>query len=215
VELPLDQSEAPGQPVVEVFADVTCPFTHAGLRRFVERRAAAGRHDVVLRLRAWPLELVNGRPLDAAFVAEEVDEIRRQVAPTLFRGFTASSFPSSSLPALALAAAAYRAGDETGEAVSLRLRDLLFEEGEDIGDPGVLHRVAVGHGLVVDDRDRGAAEADWAEGRRRGVIGSPHFFIGTDSFFCPALDISRDAAGHLRVVADPTAFDAMVATAFA
>ena len=29
--------------VIEVFADVTCPFTHVGLRRFVERRGELGR----------------------------------------------------------------------------------------------------------------------------------------------------------------------------
>ncbi|MGZ4784252.1 MAG: DsbA family oxidoreductase, partial [Acidimicrobiales bacterium] len=89
--------------VVEVFADVGCPFTHVGLRRFVERRDAAGRQDIGLRVRAWPLEVVNGQPLDPRFIAEEVDEIRTQVAPTLFTGFTESTFPSTSLPALAVA----------------------------------------------------------------------------------------------------------------
>ncbi|MCC6183750.1 MAG: disulfide bond formation protein DsbA, partial [Microthrixaceae bacterium] len=59
---------------IEVFADVTCPFTHVGLRRMVAARQAQGRDDVVLRVRSWPLEVVNGAPLDAAFVAEEVDD---------------------------------------------------------------------------------------------------------------------------------------------
>ncbi len=203
------------RPVVEVFADLACPFTHAGLRRFVERRAEAGRQDVVLRVRAWPLELVNGHPLDAHFIAEEVEEVRQQVAPTLFRGFSVSSFPSSSLPAFAVAAAAYRSGDDVGEAVSLRLRDLLFEEGEDIRDPRVLQQVAETYDLEVTDEDRAAVDLDYAEGVQRGVVGSPHFFTGSGSFFCPALDISRDPAGHLRVVADPTAFDAMITAAFA
>ena len=49
---------------LEVFADVCCPFTHVGLRRIVRRRAELGRDDVVLVVRAWPLELVNGVPLD-------------------------------------------------------------------------------------------------------------------------------------------------------
>jgi hypothetical protein len=48
--------------LVEVFADVGCPFAHVGLRRFVERRDELGRDDVVLWVRAWPLELVNARP---------------------------------------------------------------------------------------------------------------------------------------------------------
>ena len=45
---------------IEVFADVLCPFTHVGLRAVAEQRARAGRDDVVIRVRAWPLELVNG-----------------------------------------------------------------------------------------------------------------------------------------------------------
>ena len=98
----------PPATVVEVFADVTCPFTHVGLRHLVDVRAERDRPDVHLRVRAWPLEVVNGQALDAGFVAEEVDDIRDQVAPDLFAGFTVAAFPATSLPALALAAAADR-----------------------------------------------------------------------------------------------------------
>ena len=201
--------------VVEVFADVACPFTHVGLRRFVERRDALGRHDVGLRVRAWPLEVVNGSPLDPRFIAEEVEEIRSQVAPSLFAGFAESAFPSTSLPALALAAAGYRAGLDVGEQVSLGLRDLLFEQGEDIASSDVLARVADDHGIRVGDEDRAAVDADHAEGVRRGVIGSPHFFTPAGGFFCPALDVSRDDRGHLSILADPEAFEAFIMTCFA
>ncbi len=40
--------------VIEVFADVGFPFTHVGLRRFVDRRAEAGRNDGHLRVTADP-----------------------------------------------------------------------------------------------------------------------------------------------------------------
>src|SRR5690348_5100333 len=92
--------------VVEVFADIRCPFTHVGLRRLVEMRRKSGA-DFVLRVRAWPLELVNGEPLDPDFIAEEVEELQEQVAPDLFRGFDVAKFPGSSLPALRLAVRAY------------------------------------------------------------------------------------------------------------
>src|SRR5262245_18171405 len=46
--------------LIEVFADVVCPFTHVGLRRLVGYRERAQREDVAIRVRAWPLELVNG-----------------------------------------------------------------------------------------------------------------------------------------------------------
>ena len=104
--------------VVEVFADVCCPFTHVGLCRLVQRRRELG-SDIVLRVRAWPLELVNGAPLDAGLIAEEVEELRQQVAPDLFARFEVTRFPPTSLPALGLAAAAYRRDACVGRASQL------------------------------------------------------------------------------------------------
>jgi 2-hydroxychromene-2-carboxylate isomerase len=198
--------------IVEVYADITCPFTHVGLRRFVEQRSGAGRDDLKLRVQAWPLELVNGRPLDAHFVVEEIDEIRPQVAPHLFAGFDPATFPTSSLTALALADAAYEQGLEVGERVSLELRDLLFEDGTDVSDPSVLAQVADRHNVTgVPGTDR--VLADYEGGVRRGVQGSPHFFVGASDFFCPGLDVRRDDEGHLRVTANPDSFDRFIAAA--
>jgi predicted DsbA family dithiol-disulfide isomerase len=200
--------------VVEVFADVVCPFTHVGLRRFVERRRELGRADVVLRVRAWPLEVVNGQPLDPRLVAEEIDEIRDGVAPELFAGFSEASFPATSLPALALVASAYDRGMVTGERVSLAVRDLLFERGLNVADPAVLRRVAVDHDLDADATDDGRVLDDHADGVARGVIGSPHFFTPTGGFFCPALDVHREADGHLRITADPIGFERFIEVCF-
>lgn len=200
---------------VEVFADVCCPFTYVGLRRFVEVREQLGRHDVVLNVRSWPLEVVNGEPLDPQFVAEEVDEIRRAVAPELFHGFAPEHFPSTSLPALTLAAAAYRRSPATGETVSLELRELLFEQGVDISTATALDEVAQRHGLRIEEADRETVHADLAEGRDRGVIGSPHFFTPAGGFFCPALEVARDDRGRLRVVADQEGFDAFIRSCLA
>ena len=200
---------------IEVFADVTCPFTHVGLRRLADLRDELGRHDVHLRVRAWPLEVVNGAPLDADFIAEEVDDIRSQVAPDLFTGFSAEAFPATSLPALALAHAAYRTGLETGERVSLALRDLLFEQRTDIADPAVLRQVADLHDVAgFDPADTAAVLADHAEGAQRGVVGSPHFFTADGGFFCPSLDVHRDADGHLHVPTDAEGFGAFAASCF-
>lgn len=199
---------------IEVFADVACPFTHVGLRRFVERRAELGRCDVTLWVRAWPLEIVNGQPLDPHFIAEEVADIRNQVAPTLFEQFAEDAFPASSLPALTVAAAAYERDLALGERVSLALRDLLFEHGVDIADTAVLHRLAAEHDVPVDLADTRSVLDDHAEGVARGVIGSPHFFTPAGGFFCPSLDVHRDAAGHLRITADTSGFDQFLTTCF-
>lgn len=200
--------------VIEVFADVACPFTHVGLRRLVEQRESLGRQDVHLLVRAWPLEIVNGKPLDPAFIYEEVVDIRDQVAPDLFAHYREDALPASSMPALALTAAAYRRDTTTGERVALRLRELLFEEGVDIAEASVLEAVAADHGITSPYDDTSAVLADHAEGVERGVIGSPHFFTGDDGFFCPSLNVSRDAEGALHVEVDTAAFEAFVATCF-
>lgn len=201
--------------VIEVFADVGCPFTHVGLRRFAARRRELGRDDVTLWVRSWPLEIVNGRPLDAHFIAEEVDDIRSQLDPGEFAGFAESAFPATSMPALVLARAAYDVDMATGERVSLQLRDLLFEQGVDVADPTVLDAVATEHAIPGDRADTSGVLADHAEGVRRGVIGSPHFFTPAGDFFCPSLDVHRDDQGHLRVSSDPEGFDRFVTTCLA
>jgi predicted DsbA family dithiol-disulfide isomerase len=198
---------------VEVFADVLCPFTHVGLRRFVRKRESATRNPV-LWVRAWPLEVVDGAPLDAAFVAEEVGELQATVAPDLFSGFDPSAFPSTALPALTLSAAAYRHGRTIGEAVALALRDLVFEHGRDIADPAVLEEVATRYGVTVESSDAETVAADHREGEVRGVVGSPHFFTPEGSFFCPSLDIHRDDDGGLHVRFDQAGFQEFVDACF-
>ena len=133
---------APTAPVIEVFADIWCPFTHVGLRAVEEQRAASGRSDVALWVRAWPLELVNGTPLDPVVTKEHADDLRELVAPDLFAHLDPDRFPSSTLDALALANRAYRTDPQVGERVSLALRDALFEEGRDVSDPLVLGYLA-------------------------------------------------------------------------
>ncbi len=198
--------------VIEVFADMCCPFTHVGLRRIVERRAQLGltTDDLVLRVLAWPLELVNGHPLDAEFIGEECDAIREQVAPDLFAGFQVSQFPHSSIPAMQLAAAAYDIDDVTGERVSLALRDALFEHGRNVGDPTVLAEIAAAHDVRVPMHDPSGVVADWERGRAKGVIGSPHFFAAAGDVFCPSLSIKR-VDGHLVIEADGAAIDRFIA----
>jgi predicted DsbA family dithiol-disulfide isomerase len=200
--------------VVEVFADIWCPFTHVGLRRLVEQRDRLGRDDVVFWVRAWPLELVNGVPLAGDFVGEEIDALRSVVAPDLFDDFDSTRFPSTTVPGLALAAAAYRRDNHDGETVSLALRTALFEEGRDISDPGELAAIARAHGLDVPSvDDEQSVPDDWHEGERRGVVGSPYFFLGDQGFFCPTLNVTH-VDGHLEVTVDLDAFNAFLATIF-
>lgn len=200
---------------VEVFAEVSCPFAHVSLQRVAAARTAAGADDVAVRVRAWPLELVNGQPLDAGFVAEEIDDLRAQVADDLFVGFDVAAFPESTIRALGLATAAYEAGDEVGLAVNLAVRAALFENGRPVDDAEVLADIAAAHGVRLPDADeaRALVEADWAAGRAREVVGSPHFFLGDGSFFCPALHIERQG-DHLHIAVDEAPFREFLAAAF-
>jgi predicted DsbA family dithiol-disulfide isomerase len=177
---------------IEVYADIVCPFTHVGLRRLSEARHERG-VAVSLRVRAWPLEWINGAQLGADFVAREIDALRAQVAPDMFAGFDAALFPLTSIPALGLAAAAYAVDDTIGAAMSMALRDALFEHGKNIADPDVLLDVARRFGVAPFDPVRGeqAVKSDWERGKARGVQGSPHFFVGDTGWFCPSLDIAH------------------------
>ena len=196
---------------LEVYADVWCPFAHVGIATTLKRRRELGRDDVALVIRAWPLELVNGIPLDPTSTAEHVEELRDQVAPGLFAGFDPGHFPTSSLRALALGAAAYRAGDSVGEAVGLALRDALFERGLDVSDPDVLAGIARAHGVALPEAsDLRDVLDDWHRGEARGVKGSPHFFCGDLGVFCPGLDIARDAELHLQIHRNTEALSAFL-----
>ena len=200
---------------IEVYADVWCPFAHVGLRCVVERRTQLGREDVALDIRAWPLELVNGTPLDPETTADHVRDLRAQVAPDLFRHFDPNHFPSTCLPALACVHAAYRKDLRTGEAVSLALRDALFEKGLDISRQDVLSEVARANGFGASDAaDEKSVLTDWHEGVKRGVKGSPHFFCGDHDAYCPSLDISKDGKGRLDVNTNLDDLDAFLSECF-
>lgn len=197
--------------MIEVFADVGCPFTHVGLQLLTDRRDQLG-SDVPIVVKAWPLELVNGEPLPPELVAEEIVELRAQVAPDLFEGFDATHFPTTSLPALTVAAAAYRQDAGLGERVSLALRDALFEHGLDVADSGILADIAGTHGVHPEPRDRDTVIEQWHEGRSRGVVGSPYFIANGVRVFCPSLEITR-VDGRLHIVPDPEALEQFLQTA--
>jgi predicted DsbA family dithiol-disulfide isomerase len=202
----------PARPI-EVFAEIVCPFTHVGLRRLVTARKRRGSNRR-LHVRAWPLEIVNGKRLERELIAQEIAALRASVAPDLFKGFEAGSWPSTSIPAFGLAAAAYEIDVRVGEAVSLALRDALFEEGLDVAAPETLQRIGRRFGVLVPDLAAGsaAAHADWAVGHRLGVRGSPHFFVDDRDWFCPGLVIEHDARGFAIHTAETRVEEFLAAT---
>jgi 2-hydroxychromene-2-carboxylate isomerase len=204
---------------IEVFADIWCPFAHVGIRCVVERRTQLNHEDTPLYVRSWPLELVNQVPLDPRTTAHHVQELRRQVAPDLFQGFDPERFPTTTLPALAWVHAAYAMDMKTGEAVSLALRNALFEDGVDIADPDLLSDIVLAEGVAsVGNDDERAVVADWHEGVAcgvaRGVKGSPHFFCGDADAFCASLDIFKDETEHLKIRRNMEVLDSVLEICF-
>jgi predicted DsbA family dithiol-disulfide isomerase len=187
---------------IEVFADILCPFTHVGLRRLVAARAARSATCSMV-IRAWPLEWINGQPIDAELAAHEIKGLERHIAPELFAGFDPATFPRTSIPAFGLAAVAYEVGPSIGEAVSLRIREALFEEDRDVSDEAVLRAIGAEFGVepVTHPVARTLVGRDWDRGRTRGVQGSPHFFADGRSWFCPTLSISK-SDGDYEVTID-------------
>lgn len=199
---------------IAVFADVSCPFAYVGLSRILAYREGLGPDASVLRVRSWPLEIVNGSPLTGQSLIPKVAALRRDVAPKLFAGFEPDRFPTTTLPALAAESAAYAAGPTQGMGFSLAVRRRLFEDGADIGDQAVVDDLLDRLGLPrAGSAERAAVERDHQEGLARGVQGSPHFFTPSGGFFCPSLDIHHDDDGY-DIEFDPVRFEEFVSAAF-
>lgn len=183
--------------MIEVFADIWCPFTHFGLRSVSEALSARDRNDIPIWVRSWPLEWVNGRAMEVNLALEHARELQAQVTPLLFESFDGSHFPRSTIAALALVAQGYAIDPAVGLALSLKIREDLFERNQDISDPDLLSALARPFALRDPSPDDYAAVvSDWREGRSRGVLGSPHFFCSGRDLFCPSLDITKDSNGE-------------------
>lgn len=197
---------------VEVFADITCPFAHVGLKRVAAHLAGSGGATSIV-VRSWPLEWVNGAPMDFEPVETKARALHDQLGVDDFGKLSKTSWPTTTLPALELAALAYERDADVGLAVSLELRAALFEQGRNIADDEVLAMIAGRHGLRPHAGIGATVQADYDEGRARGVMGSPHFFIVDRNFFCPALDLGHDNAGKLTARFDPAGLAAFLAAA--
>lgn len=189
--------------IIEVFADIWCPFAYVGLRMIRDYRNQVNATNTAIVVRSWPLELVNDAPMDPVKAKGNCDALRAQVAPDAFAFVNIDNFPTSTLDALTLIAHAYSVSVDLGERAAFRVREALFEKGKNIGDRAVLDDLAHELGLSdYYDPTHAAVRADWQEGKKRGVIGSPHFFYGSVGTFCPSLQMTREPATGLTIHTD-------------
>jgi predicted DsbA family dithiol-disulfide isomerase len=176
--------------VLTVFSDLHCPWAYVFSIRLRRAREEVGRPPVAWR--CWPLELVNERGTPWNSLSQEIP-VLAQLEPDHFAPPKRESWPSTMLPAMeALKVAGELAGPGAADRFDEAARRAFFLDRRDLSIRPTLADLAAEAGLdrgaFLDAFDGGghrrAVVADWHEGRRRGVRGSPHAFLpdGTGTF---------------------------------
>ncbi|WP_433126358.1 DsbA family protein [Micromonospora sp. CA-240977] len=174
--------------IVTVWSDVHCPWALVAVHRLRAARAARGL-DVVLDQRAWPLELINKGGIPRHIVQPEMAVLSNH-EPDLFGVYDAPSYPSTSMPAFELVAAARRAGGPAvAEEVDYQVRLAFFRDSVDISVRSGLERVldAAAEALPAVDPAkifevwesepvRADVLADYRRSRDLPIQGSPQIF---------------------------------------
>jgi predicted DsbA family dithiol-disulfide isomerase len=178
-------------PIVEIYADVYCPWTYLTVFRLRQIWPAyAGRLE--LRWRALSLEYINRQGTPKPLLEVELDLIR-QIEPALpLRRWERPDWhwPVTFWPAFEALAGAQAQGHDAADAMSWALRRAFFAEGR---SPALRHELlAIAEHVAAEaPLDLGRFEADWDAGRhkaeviadsRRGwhelkVDGSPTFLL--------------------------------------
>ena len=189
---------------VEIWSDVVCPWCYLGKRRF-EAALDGFAHSEEIELRWKSFELDPGARSRTA----EDDNERDDYADRLARKYgTSRAGAQQMLDTMTAAAAAegldfhfekairantfnahqvihLAAEGRVQDAVKERLLRGYFSEGEAVGDPTVLARLAAEAGLdadevrqaLADQRYAGAVRADQAEAARLGISAVPFLVV--------------------------------------
>ena len=186
--------ETPPPGTIVVWSDLTCPWAHVAVARLHRARAESGLvDDVRLDHRAFPLELLNGRPTPKLILDAEIP-----VAGALEPGAGWQmwqrppwQYPGTVLLALEAVQAAKEQSLRAAEALDRDLRVAFFGQSRPISMRDVVLDVAercaeVDEGVLakalVDGSARRALMDQADEAAGPGVKGSPHLFLpdGTD-----------------------------------
>jgi predicted DsbA family dithiol-disulfide isomerase len=206
--------------LIEIVADLVCPWCYIGQRRLERALAHEGAPTPRLLWRAFQLNPdmpPDGVPRQAYLAAKyggifHAGRIHEAIgeagaAEGIRFDFDRIERTPNSLDAHRLKRLARRHGIEP--AVTERLYRAYFEEGRDIGAPGVLADIAVEVGLerplavryLASDTDRAAVLAEDVGARRLGISGVPCVVIDgkyalsgaqEPEFFLPLFDLARE-----------------------
>ena len=216
---------------VVLFSDIGCPWATLAVHRLLTTRADLDLDDAVrIEHRAFPLEVVNGKPTPKRTLDAEIPVVG--AAATDF-GFTiwqadASEWPVTTLPALEAVEAAKQQSLEASEQLDYGLRRAFFAESRCISIPEVIVDVARQCPAVDADElaaalERGDSRAEMLEHHRRheeAVKGSPHVFVpGGQEFHNPGIEMhweGEHGVGFPVIDADdPSVYDEILRTAAA
>ncbi len=141
-----------------LWGEYYCPWTYIAVVRLREVMPSLGGR-ATLRLRAYPLELIDGFAAPRDVLAQEWWLAAIQEPRAAFAAHSGDNWPTTTLPAFEAAWCVARQGDEALASFDLRVRRAFFAEGRDIGSRGVMQEIAREAGL---DRDR--FDRDYASG---------------------------------------------------
>ena len=176
---------------VIVWSDIGCPWAHVAVARLHRFCAALGLKDVQLDHRAFPLELVNGRPTPKQILDAEIpvtSELEPGAGWQPWQG-EAFEWPVTMLPALeAVQAVKATQGLAASAALDRALRTALFAHSRCVSLlPVVLDVAHETAGVDVDDLEaslsrglgRTAVIDQWKAATAEGSVikGSPHLFF--------------------------------------
>lgn len=180
---------------IEVWSDVVCPWCYIGQRRLQQVLEEDGRTDVVVVGRSFELdpraERDPGRTLEEMLAAKygmtageartANQQVTRIAASVGLEYHLDRARPGNTFDAHRLLHLAATWGCRP--AVEERFMHAYFTEGEPIGDPGTLRRLAVAAGLAAPEVDRVLGGSEFSEEVRRdeeraralGARGVPFF----------------------------------------
>lgn len=204
--------------VVEVWADVVCPWCLIGLRRLdaavAEHAARLGARPVEVIVRSFELEPrapeANGGSV-VAHLAQRMglgeDDVRRMMGRVNEHAATVGvtiDFDRVRAVNSRRAHEVLRLAHERGRgrAAAARLAEGHFLEGRDLGDAGELVRLAAEAGLDADEVAAALAAGTWTEAVRTdearahelGITGVPTYVIGGEVALAGAQPVETLAA---------------------
>lgn len=185
-------TSAPAPGTIALWGDIGCPWASLATLRLLDARNRLGLDERVrLDHRAFPLELINGRPTPKPVLDAEVAAIAEHAPDLGWQGWRApeNTYPSTVLLALEAVQAAKDpavGGLAGSEQLDRGLRQAFYVQSRPVSIWAEV--IAVAEKCPAVDADaldaalrlgagRAAVVAQWEAFEQVGVVGSPHVFL--------------------------------------